>query len=29
LFPQALSEAGVGLGELARDLVMNAIARNS
>ncbi len=29
LFPQALSEAGVGLGELARDLVLNAIARNS
>jgi D-alanine-D-alanine ligase len=29
LFPQALSEAGVGLGELTRDLVLNAIARQS
>jgi len=29
LFPQALSEASVGLGELTRDLVLNAIARNS
>jgi D-alanine-D-alanine ligase len=29
LFPQALAEAGVGLGELARDLVLAAIARQS
>jgi D-alanine-D-alanine ligase len=29
LFPQALAEAGVGLGELARDLVISAIARHS
>lgn len=29
LFPQALTEAGVGLGELARDLVLAAIARDS
>jgi len=29
LFPQALQEAGVGLGDLARDLVLTAIARQS
>lgn len=29
LFPQALAEAGVGLGELTRDLVLAAIARQS
>ena len=29
LFPLALAEAGVGLGEIARDLVLGAIARNS
>ena len=29
LFPQALHEAGVGLGELARTLVLAAIARAS
>jgi len=29
LFPQALAEAGVSLGELARDLVLGAIARSS
>ena len=29
LFPQALAEANVGLGELARDLVISAIARHS
>lgn len=29
LFPQALSQAGVVLGDLARDLVLNAISRRS
>jgi D-alanine-D-alanine ligase len=29
LFPQALAEAGVGLGELTRDLVLAAFARQS
>jgi hypothetical protein len=29
LFPQALTEAGVGIGELARDLVVSALARHS
>jgi D-alanine-D-alanine ligase len=29
LFPQSLAEAGVGLGELTRDLVLAAIARRS